>query len=113
MSQAIFSHGNPVMCDYTPGGAVTAGHVVVIGVIPCVAHRAIAANEKAAVAVGGGVYKCTADAALTAGAKVYWDDTNNKVTATAGANKVFGAVAPGSSAAADGDPIFVIHNPAY
>lgn len=113
MAQTTFSHGNPIMCDYTPGGAVAAGDVVVVGVIPCVAHRAIAANEKAAVAVGGGVYKCTADAALTAGAKVYWDDTANKVTATSASNKVFGVVAPGSSAAGDGDSIFVIHNPAF
>lgn len=108
--QATYRHGWPLMADHTPNAAVAAGDVIVVGTRVCIAHSAIAADALGAVAVGGGVYDVTADAALAAGAKVYWDDTANKVTATAGANKVFGYVAPGSSSAADGDTIRAVHD---
>lgn len=111
MGQADLKNGSPLMADYTPGSAVTAGDVVVVDDIPCVAHSDIAASELGALAVGGAIYSCTADAAIVAGSKVYWDDTNNKVTETSTSNKIFGHVAPGSSSAADGDAIDVIHNP--
>lgn len=109
--QAQFRSGNPVMGEYTPGAAVSAGDVVVLGEMPCVAHAAIAANELGALAAGGGIYRVTAAGPLAAGALVYWDDTNNKVTATATGNKAFGFVAPGSSASADGDAVDVVHYP--
>src|SRR4051812_46500358 len=111
--EAKFIHGEPLMEDYTPTGAVTGGTVVVIGQRPLVAHRNIAANEKSALASGGGVYELTADGAITEGAAIYWNDTTNKatVTANAGANKHFGFGCPGQTAAADGNPIRVSHNP--
>jgi len=109
--QAQMRHGTPLMIDYTPSAAVSAGDVVVVGELPLVAHDDIAANAKGALAAGGGVYKVTADGALAAGVIVYWDDTNNKVTATTSGNKFFGFVAPHNAAAADGDAIDVIHAP--
>ena len=109
--EALMRHGTPLMVDYTPSSAVSAGDVVVVGELPLIAHDDIAADELGALAAGGGVYKVTAGGAASAGAVVYWDDTNDKVTTTSTGNKTFGYVAPDNSAAADGDEIDVIHAP--
>ena len=111
MAQVTFRHGSPLACDYTPGAAVTGGDVIIVGDQPVIARNDIAANALGAVDVGGGVYKCVGDAAIAAGKKVYWVDASNKVSETAGANKVFGRVAPGSSCAADEGTCDVIHDP--
>lgn len=112
MAQAEFRHGSPLMVDYTPGSAVSAGDVVVAGEMPCIAHDAIAANRLGALAVGRAVYEVTSDGTPdTAGALIYWDDTNNKVTTTASGNKFFGWTLPGQGATSDGDKISVIHDP--
>lgn len=63
------------MLDYTPGSAVAAGDVVVLGSLVTVAPRAIAANEKGAVCVEGvfSFPKPTGSGTNYAqGAKVYW-----------------------------------------
>lgn len=111
MPQTTFRHGYPLACDYTPGSAVTAGDVIVLENRVYVSRADIAANAKGSLDVCGGVYECTGDAAITAGKKVYWDDTNDKVTETAGSNKVFGYVAPGSSASGNGAAVDVVHDP--
>ena len=111
MGQADLRHGNPLMCDYTPGSAVTAGDVVVVDEVPCVAHSDIAASDLGALAVGGGVYQVTGDGALSAGAKVYWDDSEDKVTETARGNPHIGFVAPGSSCSGDGGSVDIVHAP--
>lgn len=91
--------------DYTPGSAVTAGDVVVQGELIGVAPSDIAANELGALQVEG-VFdfpKATGGgSAITAGAKVYWDvaDSEAKVDAEAGANKLLGKTI---LAAADAD----------
>lgn len=108
--QAQFRHGNPLMVDHTPGSAVTAGDVIVTADTPRIAHLDIAANALGALAACGGVYQCTGDAAIAADKKVYWDDTNNKVTETSTSNKAFGYTVTACSA--DGSTCDVIHNPA-
>lgn len=108
---ATFKHGNVLSCDYTPGSAVTAGDVVVVGDVALIAHRDIAANAPGALAACGGVYGMTADAAIASGKKAYWNDTADKVTETASGNAHIGFVAPGSSSAADDDPIDIVHSP--
>ena len=108
MAEARLKNGSPLMADYTPGTAVTAGDVIVLATLVCIATQDIAANVLGAVAVSGGIFTTTADGALAAGAIVYWDDTANKVTATSTSNKKLGKVAPGSSSASDGDAIDVI-----
>ena len=87
--------------DYTPGSAVAAGDVVVLGSIGVgVADSAIAANALGAVVVDGLVEFPKATGAINAYAKVYWDATNKVVTTTATNNNLAGyAVA----AAASGD----------
>lgn len=108
---AKFVHGNPVMVDHTPSSAVSGGDVVVVADLALVAHRDIAASEQGALAAGGGVYECTADAAIDEGDKVYWDDTNDLVTETSTGNKVFGYIVDGTSAASSGVKVNVLHKP--
>ncbi len=92
--QATFVHGNPIMVDHTPASDVAAGEVLVLTDGIRIAHKAIAAGVKGAVAAGGGVYDLDKAAgggtALTDGDTVYWDDTNNEGEYDATGNKKFG-----------------------
>jgi predicted RecA/RadA family phage recombinase len=110
-NEAVFHYGDYVeMVPYTPGADVPAGEVVLLGDIVGICHVAIPSGELGSLAVQGGVYTCTGDAAIAVGKKVYWDNVNNKVTETATANKVFGytvVACSGNGAAAE-----CCHNPA-
>jgi len=125
MTMAAFIRGKPIMQDYDPGAtAVAAGDVIVIGDLPCVAHCQIpaftGATTKDALAVGGGIYQMTADAAIPTGEYVYWDPTNSKVTQTSGGNCVpFGWIVGGANdVLSDSGPVSsayvcsVLHEPA-
>ncbi len=92
--QATFVHEGASI-DYTPGAAVAAGDVVVQGELVGVAKTPIAASALGSLAVDGvfDFAKATGGGtAITAGATVYWDDTNNQATTSsgAGANKLIG-----------------------
>ena len=106
---AVFHHGDPVMVDYTPGADVAQGDVVVIGSVARVTHVPLPANRLGAVADGGAVYLVAADAAISAGKKVYWNAAAGQVTETAGANVVFGRTVGASTVA--GQVIAVRHAP--
>jgi hypothetical protein len=85
--EATMRHGDPTMMNYTPtGGDVAAGQVVSLGGntgLSCgIAHLDIANNVQGALAIGGGVYDVTMLTNIAPYAKVYWDDTNNKVVST-------------------------------
>jgi len=113
MAEATFVSGSPLMADYTPSGSsISAGAVVVVGDIVCVAHRTIPDGVLGAMAARGGVYRVTAGGAIGAGEACYWDNSNNKVvhSGVSGA-KHFGYCAPGNAATQDGDVIEVIHAP--
>jgi len=102
MAQATFVHDGGAI-DYTPGAAVAAGDVVVIGELVGVAKTPIAANALGALAVRGvfDFAKATgAGTAISAGANVHWDDANNVATTTATGNKLIGKCI---KAAADAD----------
>ena len=91
--------------DYTPAADVSAGAVVVQGELVGVAARAISANTLGSLTVAG-VFdfpKNTATA-MTAGAVVYWDATNQiaVLTSGGGTNKLIGKVV---RAAAASDPV--------
>ena len=109
MAQATFSHGYPVMVPYTPTADVAAGDVIVVGDTPMVAHDNITAGRLGDLAVGGGVYRVVSAGAISAGTIVYWDDTNNKVTASGTGNKAFGIAIEAASAA--NETILVWHHP--
>lgn len=104
------SHGSPVSVPHTPGSAVTAGDVVVVGNITAIAQDDIAASRLGDLYVAG-VVTVTGDAAIDAGKRVYWDATNSKVTETEGANKVFGITIAAFSA--DQDRQEVLHWPDF
>jgi predicted RecA/RadA family phage recombinase len=79
--------------DYTPGGAVTAGQVVVVGDLVGVAKLDIAASVLGQLHLGG-VYdfpKSTAGGSgQAAGTTMYWDSGNLVATPTATGNKMLG-----------------------
>lgn len=92
-THAHFEHGAQLKIDYTPGSALEAGDIVDLGGgLVGVANRAIAANEKDALDVGGGVYavKKAAGTGVTfaVGAEVYWDTVAETAVATPSANTV-------------------------
>lgn len=111
ITTATFRYGNVcAYVPYTPSGAgVVAGQVVLIGDTPLVAHRPIPDGELGALAGWGGVYKVSGDAAISAGKRVWWDNTNKKVTETAGSNKIFGTTV--SSCSGDDSTCDVMHMP--
>lgn len=103
-TETTFRHGNPLMVDYTPAsGNVAAGQVVIVGTVTAntagtgaivgIAHKDITNNTLGALAMGGGVYDVVNLNNSVNGAKVYWDDTNNKVTSVSTNNGQFGYIA--------------------
>lgn len=115
MAQATLVHGAPVMVDYTPGSAVTAGDVIVAEDAVFVAHNSIAASALGAVAAGGGVYQLskatTSGSAIAFGDTVYWDDSNNQGTATASSHKKFGICVTDGGAGDSDSTVLVLHRP--
>jgi len=86
--------------DYTPGGAVAAGDVVVQGDLVGVTKRPLAANEAGALSVDGVFdFAKNTGVAYTVGTILYWDDTNNVVTTTASGNKQIGKVVRAAASA--------------
>lgn len=123
--EARFRHAEPnvVMEDHTPsGGNIAAGQVVVLGTVTAntggagalaaIAHRAIVNNELGALAVGGGVYECVNLNNAATGAKVYWEDTVNKVTTVSTNNAVFGVI-DGAGGGGANSTCHVLHKPYY
>lgn len=95
--------------DYTPGSAVTAGDVIVLGSIVAVAIDDIAANQKGSLQIDGIFKVPKITGAITVGSKIYWDPAGTPVTGdassgaattTAGSLKVMGYAV---LAAASGD----------
>lgn len=113
MADAIYRHGEPVFIDYTAGADIEAGQVVLIGntagLTCAIAHLPIANAALGALAAGGGVYDCVAAGNYAAGTKVYWENTDNKVTTTSTNNALFGFTV--EAAAAANAVIEVLHKP--
>ncbi len=109
-AEARFKHGTPRMVDHTPSGAIAAGEVLKIGELLCIAHNAIAASAKGAVAIGGGVYICTGAMAIPEGSLCFYDISTNKVTLDTTKPR-FGYIAPGHAPTADATECWVIHDP--
>lgn len=105
-----FYTGEPIMSDYTPASAVSAGDVVIVGDLALIAHLDIAASKLGAIALRNGVYAMTADGAIGAMKRVYWDATNSKVTLTASGNRLIGFNLVATTT--DGDTAYVLHSPA-
>jgi len=83
MAQATYVQQGEAI-DYTPGGAVAAGQVVVQGDFVGVAKTPIPAGTPGALAVVGVFDVVKAAVAFTAGVAVFWDADGNPVGGTAG-----------------------------
>lgn len=121
MADTTFRHGSPVMVDYTPSsGNIAVGQVVVVGTVTAntsgtgalamIAHRPIVNNTLGALAVKDGVYDVVNLNNAANGAKVYWDDSNNKVTTVSTNNAVFGWIVADGGGGAN-STAKVLHNP--
>lgn len=121
-NQLTYVSGRPKMFTYTPASAKLAGDVVVIGGFPVVLHAPNpqygTTTAQDAASSGGGIYKGIADGALAVGARVFWDDTNDKFSATSVGNTDFGILLAGPTGdlvgagpASDGDAAYVLHDP--
>lgn len=111
-----FKKGEPRFVDYTPAADVAAGEVKVVGNLPMISHLvggftydSSRPSRMMALAVGGGIYSCIGDAAISVGKLVYWNDADNKVTETRGSNKTFGFTV--SACSGDGASCDVLHMP--
>jgi predicted RecA/RadA family phage recombinase len=105
MAEAIYKQEGDHI-DYVPAADVAAGEVVVIGELVGVAHAPIAAGELGALTVRGvfAFAKATGGGtAIAAGAKVYWNDTDNVATtdAAGGSNKYLGKAVAAASDSVD------------
>lgn len=89
--QAEFLFGDALeTMEYTPGADVAAGDVVIVGDIVGIAIRGIPSGELGTLVIHGGNWTVTGDAIIAQGTVVYWNDSTNKVTATASTHKKFG-----------------------
>ncbi len=76
---------------FTAGAAITVGQALLFGTILGVSMQALANGETGEAAISGvaTVTKITSQA-FTQGAKLYWDDTNKRLTTTASGNTLVG-----------------------
>lgn len=123
MADTVFKHGDPVTIDYTPAaGDIALGQVVLIGsvtantggagAIACIASRPISNNVLGSLDAGGGVYEATNLNNAANGAKVYWDDSANKLTTASTNNAVFGVIVKNGAGGAN-TACWALHNPHY
>lgn len=101
MAEATLSYGAPETIDHTAAADVSIGQVVPLvtvvanntglGLCCGIAQNAISNGVLGALAVGG-VWEVTAAGNYANYTKVYWDDTNNKVTSTSTNNSAFGYI---------------------
>lgn len=97
----VVAEGNTI--EYAHSSAVVKGDILKIGVVIGVAQGDAAANASAAWLIRGRVSMPKASGgstAIAAGTKLYWDNTNARVTATSSSNTACGYAA---AASVDGD----------
>ena len=107
-----FVHGDEVLnVDHTPGAAVSAGDVLIVGGFCFVAPRDIEANRLGAVSAKGGVFEGLSDGTNAGGgAKVYI--TADAANAVSGTGAHIGRELPDNAAAIPaGQPIRFIFEP--
>jgi hypothetical protein len=110
MADTTFDHGEYTTVNYTPAsGNISAGQVVLLGNtagMTCgIAHHDITNSTLGALAAGGGHYDVVNLNNSANYAKVYWDDTNNKVTSVSTNNALFGFISSGGGGGANSTAI--------
>src|SRR5262245_11915054 len=109
VNEAVLKGGNPTFVDFTPGSDIPAGEVIAnlgaggagLGGVT-IPHQPLLNGIPGAVAIGGGVYEASFDAAIAFGVIVYWNDAGNLITATATANRQAGYVVKATAGAGKG-----------
>lgn len=114
MPDATFKRGEYATVDYTPGAAVTAGDIVLLGnttgICNGIAHSDIANGVLGTLAVGGAAqYDIKVASNYAAWTKVYWDDANNVATSTSTNMSLLGFTTEASAAA--NSIVNVLHQP--
>lgn len=97
MADTTYRSGEYRSINYTPsGGNVAVGQVVLLGNtagLTCgIAHQAIENSTLGSLAAGGGIYDVVNLNNAANYAKVYWDNSNKKVTTTSTNNALFGFI---------------------
>ena len=94
--------------DYTPSGAgVAAGDVIALGNdFFGVALRDIADGEKGALATGG-IFEFASTGEIAAGALVFWDEGNKRVSTSSANNTYIGRASAAAAAADDKCRVFL------
>lgn len=121
MADTTFRSGSPCVIDYTPsGGNVAVGEVVLIGTVTAntagtgaiagIAHRPITNSTLGALAVDGGIYDVVNLNNAANGARVYWENSVNKVTTVSTNNAMFGFVVTNGGGGAN-STAQALHNP--
>lgn len=94
MATATVSQTGGELVSYTPGSAVAAGDVILIGNVVGVAPRDIAASTLGVLLIANAVVKfpktAGSGAAIAVGVQLYWDAGNEVATATASTHKKLG-----------------------
>jgi len=86
-------HSEGLRIDYTPGVAVSAGEVIAREDLIGIATTDIAADELGVLDIDTG-----SGTAMNAGVIVYWDNSNEVVTETAGGNVYLGKLIEAAAA---------------
>lgn len=114
MAEATMYHGEYIAIDYTAAADIDAGEVVLLGNttgLTCgIAHQAIANAATGSLAAGGAVYAVTNLNNAADYAKVWWDDSANKVTTVSTNNALFGFVVKGGGGGAN-TTCYAMHKP--
>jgi predicted RecA/RadA family phage recombinase len=112
--EARFVNNDPKTAKHTAAADIDAGEVVLIGNttgLTCgVAHQPIANAAVGTLAVGGGTYEVVNLDNAANGAKVWWDNTNNKVTTTSTNNALFGFIVADGAGGANTN-CYALHEP--
>lgn len=94
MQATFISEGCSI--EHTPVSAVAAGAVVLVGTVPGIAKRPIAAGELGALHIDGVFAVVKKTGALTAGDAIYWDVDGDPVGGEAGSGAASGTAADGN-----------------
>lgn len=106
MPETTFDKGEYQTINYTPSsGNISAGQVVLLGntagMCNGIAHHDIVNNTLGALDVGGGFHDVVNLNNAANFAKVYWDDSVNKVTTVSTNMSPFGHIASGGGGGAN------------
>lgn len=123
MADVTFRTGEYRTVNYTPAaGNIALGQVVLLGAVTAntggagalagIAHQPIVNAVLGSLAIGGGCYDGINLNNAAVGAKVYWDDTNNKLTTVSTNNAVFGFIVANGAGGAN-STCRALHFPYY